>query len=333
MEAEKTVLISHTESVCPECLARVPAVLLDRGGSVSLQKVCTVHGEFQTPVWRGDPAYATWSRPKVPLAPLQPAAKAGKGCPFDCGICRDHRQQTCIALLEVTSRCNLMCSFCFADAGHADEDDPGLSEIRKWYECLLTNGYTCNVQLSGGEPTLRDDLPEIVALGRSMGFSFIQVNTNGMRLAADLAYVRKLRDAGMSSVFLQFDGTEDEIYRSLRGNSLFDCKVKAIDNCRQTELGVILVPTLVAGVNLHNVGEIIAFAMKNIPTVRGVHFQPATYTGRYPQRPDDSQRVTLPEVMRGIETQTGGLIRTEHLAPPGCEKRLMLIPREFRGHA
>jgi len=284
-----------------------------------MRKACQSHGEFLTLLWRGGPRYEAWSRPKLPFHQADAGIEVSNGCPFDCGLCPDHRQQTCTALIEVTARCNLKCAYCFADSGAGSLCEPDLPHIRARYETLLAKAQTCNIQLSGGEPTLRDDLPEIVALGRSMGFEFIQVNTNGLRLASDPDYAERLKEAGLSSVFLQFDGTENKIYRALRGADLLDTKVRAIETCRQMDLGVVLVPTLVPQVNLHNVGEIISFAVEKLPTIRGVHFQPVTYVGRHPGIPTEEERLTLPEVIRSIEFQSNGLIRAENLLPPGCE--------------
>jgi uncharacterized radical SAM superfamily Fe-S cluster-containing enzyme len=135
----------------------------------------------------------------------------------------------------------------------------------------------------------------------------------------DRAYLERLKHAGLSSVFLQFDGTENEIHRVLRGGNFLDLKVQAIDNCREMELGVVLVPTLVPGVNLDNVGKIISFAVENLPTIRGVHFQPVTYVGRYSGGPGDEDRITLPDVMRAVEAHTQGLTKVENFLQPGCE--------------
>lgn len=312
-------VISETESVCPVCFARIPATVTRLGEKVFLRKACSQHGEYRTLVWRGDPPYETWSRPKIPFRSSHVQTQVRNGCPFDCGLCPDHRQQTCTALIEVTSLCNLGCAFCFADSGASGYSDPDLSDIRCRLEALLANGYTCNIQLSGGEPTLRDDLPEIVDLGKSMGFEFIQLNTNGLRLASDLHFLEQLKEAGLSSVFLQFDGTENGTYQELRGGDWLDAKVRAVENCRKMELGIVLVPTLVSGVNLHRAGDIISFAMEHVPAIRGVHFQPVTYVGRYPEIPSDEDRLTLPDVMRAITLQTRGLIQLNDFVPPGCE--------------
>ena len=112
-------ILSTTESVCPECLARIPATRVARGEDVFLRKSCPEHGDIETIVWRGRPAFRTWVRPKNPVHPTKPLKQVDRGCPFDCGLCPDHRQQSCCVLLEVTMRCDLRCAFCFASAGAA----------------------------------------------------------------------------------------------------------------------------------------------------------------------------------------------------------------------
>jgi uncharacterized radical SAM superfamily Fe-S cluster-containing enzyme len=175
------------------------------------------------------------------------------------------------------------------------------------------------IHLSGGEPTVREDLPKIINLAREMGFPYIQLNTNGLRLAQDPEYVKTLKEAGLSSVFMQFDGTKNEVYRKLRGRNLLEEKIQAIKNCADCLLGVVLVPTIVPGVNEDQIGAIIDFGLARIPDVRGIHFQPVSYFGRYPEPPSDSQRITLPEVIRAIEQQTNGFFKVDHFAPSGCD--------------
>jgi uncharacterized radical SAM superfamily Fe-S cluster-containing enzyme len=319
---ERTQVLSATESVCPECLARIPAFRVARGDDVYLRKTCFDHGLFETVIWRGQPSFTSWMRPKIPAYPEAPFTTIAEGCPFDCGLCPDHRQQTCTALLEVTQRCDLGCAYCFASSNNSRKPDPPLAIIKGWYRRVLDAGGPYNIQLSGGEPTMRDDLPEIVALGRRLGFEFIQVNTNGLRFAREPAYVKVLKEAGLSSVFLQFDGTTDWIYETLRGKSLLSQKKSAIAQCAEHDLGVVLVPTLVPGVNTHDIGGTIDFARQYVPVVRGVHFQPVSYFGRYPNAPHnpaDNDRITIPEIIRAAESQTGGQIKGEDFGPPGCE--------------
>jgi len=314
LEVKDECLISTTESLCPECLQRIPAQRVVQGEKVYLVKQCLEHGEYRTLLWRGTPQWDSWVRPTIPTPPKECFTEVEKGCPFDCGLCADHYKTTCTALIEVTQRCNLHCRFCFANAGN-ELDEPSLARIEKWYKNVLAASGPVNIQLSGGEPTLRNDLPEIVEMGRTLGFNFIQLNTNGLRLAEDTVFVRRLKEAGLSSVFLQFDGTEDRIYQSIRGRSLLEIKTNALKNCGDHEIGVVLVPTLIPGINTHNIGGIIEFALENHPVVRGVHFQPVSYFGRIPKEPLDQDRITLPEVIQAIEEQTNGLIKATSLKP------------------
>lgn len=316
---EHAIPISETRSVCPVCLLTIPATLLGVGHDVIMRKQCLEHGPFSSVVWRGPPSYLSWTAGKRVepqphcLAPLQ------SDCPRACGLCPEHRQQTCTALIEVTERCNLGCRFCFADSGRSNSPDSEIEVIRRCLEDLLEQSGPVNLQLSGGEPTLRDDLPEIVALARSMGFPFVQLNTNGLRLASDPEFADALNEAGLSSVFLQFDGVDDVVYEKLRGRPLLGEKTRAIEVCGGRRIGVVLVPTLVPGVNTDQIGDLIDFAIERIPAVRGVHFQPVSYFGRIPKDPEDTDRITLPEIMRAIRIQTDGRILEEHLRPPGCE--------------
>jgi hypothetical protein len=318
-----------TASLCPVCLARLDARRVSRGPAVYLEKACPEHGFFAARIWDGEPIFTGWQRPKIPTRPPHCGQTVNKGCPFDCGLCPDHRQRSCTIILEVTERCNLDCPVCYADAGKRESADPPLEVIAKWYAAARLAGSGSNIQLSGGEPTLRDDLPQIVAMGREAGFGFIQINTNGLRLAQDPTYLKELKTAGLASVFLQFDGTDNSIYRKLRGRDLLDTKLATIAACERHQIGVVLVPTLVPGVNDRDVGHILGLAVERSPVVRAVHFQPVSYFGRFPHPPEDQDRITLPELMRLIETQTEGVFQAAQFSPPGCENALCSFSANF----
>ena len=311
-------IISQTQSLCPVCLKRLDAAIVLRGKSYVMKKTCPDHGSFETTVWKGSIPMEKWSLTKERANIENPQTEIREGCPFDCGLCENHRQHTCTALIELTQSCNLNCRFCFADSKNTFSD-PTIEQISALYKSVLSASGTCNIQLSGGEPTLRGDLPEIIRIGKDLGFKFIQVNTNGIRMAEEEDFVKELKSAGLDSVYLQFDGTDDEIYQKLRGKALLELKIKAIENCGKHDIGVVLVPTLVPKVNVQNVGEIINFALKHIRTVRGVHFQPVSYFGRVPNPPQDDDRLTLGELMDEIEKQTNGRIKAGSLRPPQCE--------------
>ncbi|MFV0422616.1 radical SAM (seleno)protein TrsS [Oleidesulfovibrio sp.] len=334
-EAFTTLLCADTrQSLCPVCLKRIAARHEADGDTIMLVKRCPQHGEFRTPVWRGEPAMQNWKKPKLPTPPA-PHGTTRKGCPFDCGLCPEHNQHTCTVLFEVTSRCNLRCRFCFASAGEeAPPPDPALDELQALMDAVRPQTGPCNVQISGGEPTMREDLPDIIRMAKER-FPFVQINTNGLHIAQHPQLARQLAEAGLDSAFLQFDGTSDDIYKTLRGAPLLQQKLDAIRLMGEAGIGVVLVPTVVPAVNDHNLGEILKLGAKHSPVVRGVHFQPVSHFGRYPvqaegnisitrqegsmQEPPHTARITLPEIMRNLETQTNRLVTTQDFLPPGCE--------------
>jgi 7,8-dihydro-6-hydroxymethylpterin dimethyltransferase len=312
-------LLEMTRSVCPTCLRHVPAQRVKAGERVYLRKQCPDHGLSESLVWNG--------RSKIePWVGVESSRPLKADCPDGCGLCPDHLQQSCCVLLEVTARCNLACRFCFADGGRPQE--PALEQVLGWVRQLTMPGKTL-LQLSGGEPTVRDDLPSIVAAARSAGCPFVQLNTNGIRLATDAAYVRQLADAGLSFVFMQFDGVDDAVYQTLRGRPLFDIKRQAIAHCAAANVGVTLVPTLVPGVNDTAVGDIVRFAVAASPAVRGVHFQPVAYLGRSPGGPAGRRRLTLDELAYHVEAQTGGAVAARHLLPSRCDHPLCGFHGDF----
>ncbi len=319
----------HTLSLCPVCLKRIDAILVEMDGEVLLKKQCRQHGNFSTPVWRGSPSMKQWRRPKRPVSPGPGDRLSIHGCPFDCGLCCSHRQQSCTVLINVTQRCDLVCPVCFAASSTKGPPDPDLEELRRRFETVSLKSPGANIQLSGGEPTLRDDLPAIVALGKDAGFGFIQLNTNGIRLAQDSGYLKRLVDAGLDSIFFQFDGTHDHVYLKLRGQALLERKLETIAACGRENLGVVLVVTVVPGVNDHNLGAILKLAVEQTPVIRGVHFQPVSYFGRFPDLPSPENRITLPEVMRAIEAQTQGAFSVDQFSPSGCENAMCSFSGKF----
>lgn len=312
-------VIFHTHSVCPVCLKRISAERVAYPDGIYLEKTCPAHGITRTILWRGEPDYENWNREKTPNHPKKPFTPVENGCPYDCGLCPDHRQQPCCVLLEVTSRCDLGCPVCFASSGEEDARDVDNKTIELWYDRMLDAGGPFNIQLSGGEPCVRDDLPAIITMGKEKGFTYFQVNTNGLRIARDLEYLAALKDVGLQVVYLQFDGTEDEIYQRIRGRRILNEKIRAIENCQKVGLGVVLVPTIVPRVNDHNLGEIIRFALDHYPIVRSIHFQPVSYFGRYPTPPKNEDRITIPELLRGMEEQTRYLVKRSDFQPKASE--------------
>ena len=205
-------------------------------------------------------------------------------------------------MVEVTNRCNLNCPICFATANGCGYDfHPDMDTIRGMFKTVVdyVKSPRC-VQISGGEPTIRDDLPEIVKMAKDMGIEHVEVNTNAVRIANDKEYLMRLKEAGVDDFYLHFNGTDDEIDMKTRGKPLFDVKERAIENCSEVGIGITLVVTVTPGVNLDHVGDIIRYAAKKVPTVKGVHFQPIAHFGRYPVEPTDDNRVLLPDIAAAI---------------------------------
>ena len=300
-------VIRKTRSVCPRCLAPIEAILTEENGTVYMEKTCRAHGDFRTLIWRGLSDFEGWRKNASPLEEGE-----GNRCP-DCRHCGSHPQSSCCVLLEVTPRCDLNCAFCFAPK---EGREPSLEKLKEAVDIILSHGRPL-IQLSGGEPTLRDDLPELIRHIREKGGRYIQLNTNGLRLARDEEYVSSLAEAGLSFVFLQFDGFDDEVYVRLRGRPLLDEKLAAIESCGCHGLGVVLVPTIVRGVNDDQIGDIVQNAVFMSPVVRGVHFQPVSFFGTYPDIPKDGDRYTLDELIDALNTQAG--IDKKHILPSRCD--------------
>ena len=333
-------VLRRTQSLCPVCLRRLDAryELAPDSRTVLLCKTCPDHGIFQTLIWREPekgldsvPAFAGWTQPKTPSFPHNPATARKEGCPFDCGLCPDHGQHTCIGLIEVTLRCNLRCPVCYAAAG-ADKlpPDPSLSDLAARLDALKQASGPCHIQISGGEATLREDLPEIVALARERGFALVQLNTNGLKLGEEPAYARQLKAAGLESVYLQWDAASDAACHPLRGRDCLDFKRRAVAHCAEAGLGVVLVATVLAGANDHELGDLLRLALSLGPAVRGLHLQPAAFFGRYPGELLDAPRLTLADLMNALVRQAPDLVRPEHLRPPHCEHELCSFSAAYR---
>jgi uncharacterized radical SAM superfamily Fe-S cluster-containing enzyme len=307
-------LVAYTLSTCPHCYALVTAVLYEKEGKVYERKVCPEHGEFEE-LYFGD--YTTYERfrkwqrdgkgiwtPNVPLTAL---------CPYNCGLCPRHKSHTALLNIAVTNRCELRCWYCFfyaVKAGYVYE--PSLNHIRFMLrEARKTLPYPAiAVQITGGEPLLRDDIVDIVRIAREEGYHHIQVNTEGIRLAFDPDIAVKLREAGTNVVYMSFDGVTP--YTNPKNHWEIPY---ALDNLRRAKLGAVLVPTMIKGYNLHEVGAIIRFGVKHADIVRGVNMQPVSIVGRVPKKERDKLRVTIPDVLLEIEKQTDGQIRREDWYP------------------
>ncbi len=312
--------LKTTKSICPECFKVIDATIFERDGDVYMGKDCAEHGHFEELYWSDVDEYRRAQRYALTgEGPACPQTRAEKGHPFDCGLCPAHKSSTSLAIIDVTNRCNLRCPICFANANVAGYVyEPSLSQIDGMIHMLRDAKPmpAAALQLSGGEPTVRDELPEIVRMAKRAGFDHIEINSNGIKMSESVELCRELAKAGVSTVYLQFDGLRRDIYLKTRGRDLLDVKMKALENLREAGLdSVVLVPTIVKGLNDDQLGPIVDFAVKNFDIVRCVNFQPVSITGRIDEGARKEMRITIPDCMRLIEEQTKGGIKRSDFYP------------------
>ncbi|MGA2572938.1 MAG: radical SAM protein [Candidatus Methanomethylicaceae archaeon] len=311
-------VIGETKSLCPICLSVIDAYRTVEDNNVYLVKECPEHGLFKVVVWHDAKYYKEverYSHPKVEPTYIKETSYEEYPKIWDPSL---QQQSTCLAVVEVTSGCNLKCPYCFASAGGKAQVDESYDNLRRMFASVAAQVKKPTVvQISGGEPTVRDDLPKIIAMAKEAGVDFVQLNTNGVRIGKDESYLKALKEAGVDSLYFSFDGVDKDIFIKASGVDLLDVKLKAIDNCKKYGVPMELVAKIIPGVNVNQVGKIIQFAKKNVGIIRGIHFQPLSYFGRVPSLPPKDY-ITIPQLLKEIEIQTNGEISPADFVPTGC---------------
>ncbi len=312
-------ILRDTKSVCPKCGKQIPAKLVQSDEKVKIKKTCPKHGDFEDIYW-GDSEHYGWLMEfqRKGQGVSNPRTSRNKGCPLDCGLCEEHCSHTVLGIVDVTNRCNLRCPICFAGANTTGKVyEPSKEQVKEMLQNFRNNqpvpGYA--FQFSGGEPTLRNDLPELVKIGKDLGFNYIMVDTNGIRIAQDRVFLEKLKDAGLDAFYLQFDGLDDKIYEKTRGAKLLKIKIQAIENCRKLGIDIVLVVTLMKGINDSQLGGIIKFAAQHIDVVRCVNVQPLSFAGSASKYEVKENRITTPDFIKLVEKQTKGKIKAKYFYP------------------
>lgn len=310
------VFFELTRSICPTCRRPIDAQILLRDGKVFMRKRCPEHGPFEALVYADADAYVRNARYNKPgTIPLAFSSEVRQGCPYDCGLCPEHQQHVCLGIIEVNSACNMDCPLCFANAG------PGfnltLEEVEEILDHLIeTEGSPQVVQFSGGEPSIHPQIVPMLRAAKERGIDHVMLNTNGKRIARDDRFLEELAEV-RPSIYFQFDGFEERTYELLRAEpDVLAEKLSALDRLAAIDLAVVLVAAVDRGVNEHEVGRLVRFGLEH-PAVRGINFQPAFHAGRHGGH-DPLQRVTIPDVLRGIEEQTEGLFRVDDFVPVPC---------------
>jgi uncharacterized radical SAM superfamily Fe-S cluster-containing enzyme len=310
--------LGTTRSLCPVCRRLVDAKIITRQGRVYFRKRCPEHGLIEDFVCSDVAWYDRHDLSQPARLPQHFGTRSDKGCPYDCGLCPEHEQHTCIALIELTSNCNLKCPMCFAESGPGGKNIDFATFRRMVDRYVHLEGVADILQLSGGEPTLHPELVPMVRYACEQPIQVVMVNTNGIRLAHDPALVEQLaafRDR--LEIYLQFDGLEERTYQSLRGEELLQTKLAALDMLEKHNLRCSLVCTVEHNTNLHEVGQVLRFGLER-PIVRGISYQLATYCGRHVEPRDLEQRATMPDVAKALVAQTDGLLAESDFYPLPC---------------
>ncbi len=297
------------ESLCPECLKVIDARLFEEEGKVWMDKTCPEHGYVKDLYWSDVELYLKaeeWTFGDG-RGLANPVTQANSKCPTNCGICNMHTSHTGCGNLDLTNRCNLTCPICFANAnasGYVYE--PSYEEVLQMLRNYRnTKPHPTNViQFAGGEPTIHPRFTDIISAARDMGFNHIQAATNGIKFT-DLEFAMKCKEAGLHTLYLQFDGVCEENYRKTRGRSLLEEKLKCLENVRKAGLRIVFVPTIINGINDDQVGPILTTAIENADIISGISYQPVCFTGRISRKERLEKRFTLPDIANRIEEQTG----------------------------
>jgi 7,8-dihydro-6-hydroxymethylpterin dimethyltransferase len=307
-------------SICSTCFRKVEGKIVFQDDCVFLLKTCPAHGPERVLIADDVDYYRRCreifiKRPEMPRVFNTPVKW---GCPYDCGLCADHQQHSCLSLIEITDHCNLQCPICYAESGPGRPHYRSLDHVQQLIDAVVGNeGEPDVVQISGGEPTIHPDFFAILDRAKAAPIRHLMVNTNGIRIAHDEEFAKRL--AGYMpdfEVYLQFDSFERGALVTLRGADLRDAHERALERLNRLGVSTTLVVTLKKGLNDSEIGRIIEFALEQ-PCVRGVTFQPVQAAGRLEQFDPATDRLTLTEVRRKILEQTT-VFQPEDVLPVPC---------------
>ena len=309
--------LETTSSICPACyrdgtIKKIDAKIIEEDGKVWITKQCKKHGSFKDIYFSDVNLYKRWMKYDV----LGNDAPDVKTTLFeDPQLYPLHKSQTVLTNLLVTNRCNLRCSYCFMNAGASGVVyEPTLEQLRSMMKQARDQKPFGSraIQITGGEPTVRDDLFDIIHNAKDLGYSHVQVNTNGIKLAESVDYCRRLKEDKVNTIYMSFDGVNKKT------NPWIDQTKKAITNLREVNLKVVLVPVLIGDKNIMETGKIIQYALDNIDIIRGVNFQPISFCGRVEKIKDEKrekQRVDYAQMFDAIEKDFSGAISRDDFYP------------------
>jgi uncharacterized radical SAM superfamily Fe-S cluster-containing enzyme len=307
-------------SICTTCFQRVDAKIVFEDGNVFMLKRCPEHG-FERVLMADDVDYYRRCREvflKPPEMPDHYNTPVKYGCPYDCGLCPDHEQHSCLTLIEICDACNLTCPICYAGSGQHRTTFKPLEQIERMLDAVVSNEIEPDVvQISGGEPTIHPQFFEVLDAAKKRPIKHLMVNTNGIRIATEEGFAERLATYMPEfELYLQFDSLKRDPLMQLRGADLRSIREKALEKLNKLNVSTTLVVTVARGVNDDEMGELVEFALKQ-KCVRGITFQPVQQAGRLEGYESGKHRLTLSEVRRRILEQTS-VFKPEDLIPVPC---------------
>ncbi|AWM14802.1 radical SAM protein [Flavobacterium sediminis] len=326
MPVRKYTYYDFTLSLCPECLKRIDAKIVFEGQKVFMLKRCPEHGASKVLIADDKEYYKNIRNYNKPSEmPYVFNTKTHYGCPYDCGLCPDHEQHSCLTVIEITDRCNLTCPTCYAGSSPTYGRHRTLEEVKTMLDTIVKNEKEPDVvQISGGEPTLHPQFFEILDYAKSLPIKHLMVNTNGIAIAKDFEFAKRLKTYTPDfEIYLQFDSFNDVVLKSMRGAELSKMRMQTLKHLNVLNLSTTLVVTLQKGLNDNEIGEVIEFALQQ-QCVRGVTFQPTQIAGRLENFDSQTDRITLTEVRRKILEQTT-VFESDDLIPVPCNSDALVM--------
>jgi uncharacterized radical SAM superfamily Fe-S cluster-containing enzyme len=312
------------ETLCPECACLILGRYYVKDGAVWIEKTCPEHGYFRDKINSDVNLYlrATRAGFEDERGVYEPQVRRAAFCPTDCGLCNQHHSTSALPQIDLTNRCNLTCPVCFASANQAGYlSEPSFDMVVEMMRALRNQHPipATTLQFTGGEPTLHPDFFRLLRKASQMGFTHLQIATNGLRFA-DREFTEKAAEAGLHTLYMQFDGVDEECYLRLRSQPLLELKLRAIENVGRTDMKICLVPTIIRGVNDDQVGKILHFAARNADVISGIAYQPVAFTGRISHQELERKRYTLGDLAHDIAAASGADLERDffplnHLVP------------------
>lgn len=321
--------IENTTSLCHHCLKRVDAKIVLKDDKIFVLKYCFDHGEQKEILEENAEYYLSRMQYTKPGSVSKIQTERKNNCPFDCGLCPEHEQHSCIGLIEITNNCDLKCPTCYANSGNGDFLP--LEKIEEMLNFFLDSefGNAEILQISGGEPTTHPQIIDIIKLARKKNIKYVMLNTNGLRIASDENFAKELSQfVGGFEIYLQFDGFNEKTHIHLRGKNLSEIKQQAIKNLTKYKIPITLVSTIERGINDQEIGKIVEFGI-NTKYIRGINFQPVAFFGRLGKM-NTKNRITITGIIENIDRQMNGMVKKSDFFPLPCNVDRVAIAYLYR---